>query len=213
MPKKKLIRILALPSFDNVIKNSCRLKGIWRHEYFQNKNPLILELGCGKGNFIIELAQKFPNKNFIGIDLKAARLFTAATRANELQLNNVCFIHTNIENIPDIFSPEEVDNIWITFPDPYPKSARAQKRLTSLRFINHYRKVLKQGGKIHFKTDDDMLFQFSLNSIDSARCTLLNACEDLDNSPNMDELVKIQTAFEKRHRAAGKVIKYIEFQL
>jgi tRNA (guanine-N7-)-methyltransferase len=213
MPKNKLKRIKALPDFDNVIDDPFHYKGKWDSLFFKNNNSITVELGCGKGECVIELAQKFPKQNFIGIDLKGARLFIAATRCKELQLENVCFIHTNIENILDIFAPAEVANIWIPFPDPYPKSARAQKRLTSSRFIKLYRNVLISGGKIHFKTDDEKLYQFTLDTIELEKCTLLKACDNLNSLTELDDFIKIQTTFEKRHRAAGKPIKYIEFLL
>ena len=213
MPKNKLKRILALPSFDNVIDNPSHFKGEWNVVYFHNNNPITLELGCGKGDYVIELAQKFPDQNFIGMDLKGARLYIGAKRCEELHLDNVGFIQTNIEDIEDIFEKDEVQNIWITFPDPYPKKARANKRLTSLKFINLYRKVLVPNGTIFFKTDDENLYKFSLEILEKENCTIQKNSADIYNNENLDGLIKFQTTYETKHLKAGKKIKYIEFQL
>lgn len=212
MAKKKLKRILALPGLENVVNDPGQLKGKWGAGYFKNGNPITLELGCGKGDVAVALAQKHPEGNFIGIDLKGARLYIGAKRGIEYKLTNLCFIQMNIEKIADVFAPGEVREIWITFPDPFPQKARAKKRLTSPKYMALYRQILDPGGIIHFKTDDPGLYQYTLETLGSEGCLVEQATEDVDQLEEPDENIFIRTTYEKRHIEAGKDIKYIRFR-
>jgi len=163
MTKRKLQRFAEMETFANVIQpefeevfgKDFRLKGLWNKCQFHNENPVVLELGCGKGEYATGLAKHFPDKNFIGVDIKGSRMWRGATTALGEQLHNVMFLRTRIEMIGSFFGPDEVDEIWLTFPDPQLKKAR--KRLTSSRFLNSYRTFLKKSGIIHLKTDNDVL--------------------------------------------------------
>jgi tRNA (guanine-N7-)-methyltransferase len=167
--KNKLARWTELNSFNNVIQpligdvfsDDHPIKGRWRSEMFRNNNPVILELGCGKGEYTTGLATKFPRNNYIGIDIKGARMWRGAKTSNEQKLSNVAFLRTRIEFINSFFSEDEVDEIWITFPDPHPGRCNADKRLTSPCFLNRYRQFLKDGGVVHLKTDNYELFKFT----------------------------------------------------
>ena len=150
------------PSFKQVFQKDFKLKGQWASRYFRNENPIILELGCGKGEYTIGLAERFPDINFIGIDIKGARIWTGAKKAYLEKIPNVAFIRTRIEFINSFFSPAEVDEIWLTFPDPQLKKRRNKKRLTSARFLNLYRGFLKDRGIIQLKTDNPILYEYTL---------------------------------------------------
>lgn len=213
MPRNKLKQILSLPSLDNVINNPYKYKSEWHIGYFHNSNPITLELGCGRGDYVLQLAQKYPQRNFLGIDLKGARLFMGATRALTMGLENIGFIQLNIFQIADIFGKNEINDIWITFPDPFPKPARASKRLTSSRFLNLYRQILKKDGIIQFKTDDNDLYKFTLESLEKEKCTILANHIDLYAQESLKEIQLFKTTYEKRHLKKGKTTKYVEFQL
>jgi tRNA (guanine-N7-)-methyltransferase len=213
VPKKKLKRILTLPSFENVINNPFYYKGEWHVRYFHNSNPITIELGCGKGDYVLQLAQDHPERNFLGFDLKGARLFMGATNAENLGLDNIGFVQMNIDQIGDIFGENEVSDIWITFPDPYPRYARANKRLTSPRLLNIYREFLSKDGVVQFKTDDDRLYKFTLATINEEHCHILKNYPDLYGENPTEKKLLYQTTYEKRHLEAGKTIKYVEFSI
>lgn len=187
------------------------LRGQWCKEYFGNDNPIVLELGCGKGEYAVGLAQKFPDKNFIGIDIKGARMWTGACRAEEAGLKNVAFLRTNIELLPHFFTPGEVSEIWITFPDPQMKKER--KRLTSTRFLELYRQVLISDGTIHLKTDSPFLYTYThlltrLNELETIVDT-----DDLYHSNIVTDILEIRTFYEQQWLDRGLTIKYISFRL
>jgi tRNA (guanine-N7-)-methyltransferase len=211
MAKQKRLRKEAIKSFVNVTENPNKLKGKWRPVVFGNESPLVLELGCGHGNYAIALARQFPEKNFIGIDLKAARLWVGAKYTLEQGMHNVFFIRANILNLAEAFDPGDVAEVWITFPDPYPKKPR--KRLTSARYLDIYRQICAPGARLHFKTDADDLYASTVESLTSYGCTILKNIADLYAEATVDDLLRIQTSYEKKHIANGRTIKYIQFSL
>ena len=187
------------------------LKGEWRSRFFHNDNPIVLELGCGKGEYTVELAERFPDKNFIGIDIKGARIWTGATRAEREGLKNVAFLRTNIELLPEFFAAGEVDEIWITFPDPQMKKVR--KRLTSSRFLDVYRKVAKPGALIHLKTDSPFLYTYTTALIDLNGITPKVREADLYGGGYDDPILAIKTFYEQQWLSRGKTIKLLKFRL
>ena len=214
--RKKLIRFTENLAQDNIIEPKERgtnpIKGKWGQLYFNNSNPIVLELGCGRGEYTIGLARKYPNKNFIGIDIKGDRIWFGSQSAKELQLSNVAFLRDQIENLNDFFESDEVSEIWITFPGPRPKESHAKKRLTSPRFLELYKQILNKEGVVNFKTDSEALFEYTLEVL-SERSDIvgLESIKDLYNEPNFDEAKSIQTHFEERFIKEGKTIKYIRF--
>ena len=191
------------------------LKGKWHKEHFKNQKPIVLELGCGKGEYTIGLAQKHPEKNFIGVDIKGNRIWTGAKQATESKMENVAFIRTKIDFIDYCFEENEVDDIWITFPDPQPQSPRAKQRLTHKLFLDRYKKFLKKGGLVHLKTDSTSLYEFTLEVIAENKLSILWHTNDLyKNCPSdRQELVNIKTHYETLFTAKGEDIKYICFRL
>ncbi|MBN1998936.1 tRNA (guanosine(46)-N7)-methyltransferase TrmB [candidate division KSB1 bacterium] len=212
MAKKKLIRIATLERFPHIIKDAEKFKGNWK-TYFQNNNPITAELGCGKGDYTIALAERYPQKNFIGIDIKGPRLWIGAHKAEFLCLSNVAFIRFRIEFIADYFQQGEIQEVWITFPDPYPKRRQENRRLTSPNFLNRYAAITTPQSKIHLKTDDDVLYRYTLEVLEKHNHSVELYSDDLYNSPLMNELTGIQTTYEKQHIKQGKTIKYIMFTL
>lgn len=190
------------------------LKGNWRKGFFHNDNPIVLELGCGKGEYTVGLARRFADKNFIGVDIKGARMFTGASQAIAEKLDNVAFLRTNIELIEHFFAPGEVDEIWITFPDPQMKKTR--KRLTSTRFLGLYRQILRDGGRVHLKTDSPFLYTYTremaaANAIAPAVDTAdLYGCE-IDGVDT--DILGIKTFYEQQWLDRGLTIKYFAFDL
>ena len=221
MGKDKLRRFAAVKSFDNffepVIKEPFSLRGRWREDYFKNDHPIVLELGCGKGEYSVGLAQHYTNKNFIGVDIKGARMFIGAEQALNAQMKNVAFLRTRIDFIEDYFSKGEVDEIWLTFSDPQPKKPR--KRLSSPLFIERYRKILKSGGIVHMKTDSDLLFEYTEEQIQLESYESLELTWDLygelreNIDPKTREIFHIKTHYEKLFTAKGAVIKYCKFRI
>ena len=211
MTVKKLRRFAELATFTNTFQNSADLKGKWNSDYFRNSNPITLELACGKAEYTIALAQKYPDRNFIGVDLKGARLWRGAKTALEQNLNNTAFLRTPIERIDEFFSIGEVAEMWIPFPDPFPRRGKAKKRLTSPRFLNLYRNVLKSGGVIHLKTDDENLFNYPMETLQIEKFPVPQANPDLYSCPELNDLLTIQTTYEIKHLAVGKKIKYLCF--
>jgi tRNA (guanine-N7-)-methyltransferase len=189
------------------------LKGRWHPDYFDNNNPLTLELGCGKGDYSVNLAILYPERNFIGIDIKGARLWKGCKMVQETGLKNVAFIRSKVEFIESFFAPGEVDEIWLTFPDPQPQANRIQKRLTSPEFMIRYKNILKPNGIIHLKTDNDKLYNYTLGVIRDLHHILVFSSDDVYGLETFHEATAIQTFYEEIYRKEGIPIKYLEFML
>ena len=191
------------------------MKGYWHEQYFHNDHPIVLELGCGKGEYTIGLAQQYPDVNFIGVDIKGARMWTGATQAVNEGLKNVAFLRTNIEIIDRFFAPDEVQEIWLTFSDPQLKNPR--KRLTSTWFLERYRHFLVDGGIIHLKTDSNFLFTYTTCLVEHNQLPLLEKTDDLYHTSQLStltsQLLSIQTYYESMWIARGLNIKYMKFRL
>ncbi len=198
-------------SFDD-LKNGFPLKGKWR-DFFKNNHPIILELGCGKGEYTIGLAEKYPNKNFIGVDVKGARLWRGLKNAREKELDNVAFIRTQIDLIHFFFGKNEISEIWITFPDPQIKKKNERKRLTSPKFLNKYREFLKPKGIIHLKTDALLLYDYTIEVVEDEGYNILFTNEDVYNSGINNEVTSIQTFYEKKWLQYNTPIKYLQFEV
>lgn len=195
--------------FDEVFRKDYRLKGSWGTTFFGNNNPLVLELGCGKGEYSVGLARRFPDKNFIGIDIKGSRMHQGARESFDEGLKNVAFIRTYIELAGSFLAHNEVDEIWLTFPDPQMNKTR--KRLTSTRFLTLYSKFLKPGGIIHLKTDSRFLFNYTSMLVDENHFNTVQRFDDLYNSSFTDEVLTIKTYYEARFLAHNIPIKYLSF--
>lgn len=216
MAKNKLAKFADMAAYDNVFQYSYEtvknelfpLKGRW-NSYFNNDNPVVLELGCGKGEYTVGLARRYPEKNFIGIDIKGARMWKGATEAGEDNLTNVAFLRTHIELINHFFAENEVSEIWITFPDPQMK--KSSKRLTSTRFMQAYSRILKRDGVIHLKTDSPFLFTYTKAMLKENEIGILYQSDDLYHSGLNHEILEIQTFYEQQWLSRGLTIKYIRF--
>ncbi|QXV66037.1 tRNA (guanosine(46)-N7)-methyltransferase TrmB [Mucilaginibacter sp. 21P] len=213
MGKDKLRRFAEIETFDNVVQLEAGqpYKGKWAIDFFKNENPVVLELACGKGEYTVNLAQMFPHKNFIGIDYKGNRIWRGAKTAIEEGVPNVGFLRIQIENLLDYFAPGEVDEIWITFPDPQPQLSREKKRLTSPRFLEKYKELLKPGGFVNLKTDNDGLHAYTVEKILELGLNIAARTEDLYHSPYADEVLSIKTYYEKKYLASNKNINYVKF--
>ena len=201
------------PAFEQVFHKDFELKGHWASRHFRNNHPIILELGCGKGEYTIGLAERFPDTNFIGIDIKGARIWTGARKAYLEKIPNVAFIRTRIEFVNSFFGPAEVDEIWLTFPDPQLKKRRNKKRLTAARFLNLYRSLLKDNGIIHLKTDNALLYEYTLELARLNGLWVEYATNDLYGNENPELVHGIQTFYEKQFIAEGLNIHYLQFRL
>jgi len=211
--KDKLRRFAEVNTFNNVLQLDAGkpFKGNWSAGFFKNNNPVVLELACGKGEYTVNLARLFPDKNFIGIDYKGNRIWRGAKTALEEGVSNVGFLRIQIETILDYFAPAEVDEIWITFPDPQPQLSREKKRLTSPRFLEKYKQILKPGGFVHLKTDNDGLHAYTTEKIEEAGIKLHKKTEDLYHSEHADEVLSIKTYYEKKYLEENKNINYLKF--
>jgi tRNA (guanine-N7-)-methyltransferase len=199
------------PPFDEVFKQDFRLKGKWNRYFFKHNNPITLELGCGKGEYSVGLAKHYPERNFIGIDIKGARIWKGARAALEHNLYNVGFLRTLIDFINSFFASDEVNEIWITFPDPQPKKSR--KRLTSSPFLNRYREFLQPEGFINLKTDNPDLFHYTMNLARYNGLYIDFSTEDLYASGYDNELLSIKTYYEEMWLKASLPIHYLRFRL
>ncbi len=211
MGQKKLLRFAAIKTFTNVLEYPKDMQGKWS-SFFKNKNPLVLELACGRGEYTVGLSQLSLNKNFIGIDIKGNRIYIGAKKCLDEKILNAAFLRTQIEKLPDYFAGAEVDEIWITFPDPQLRTSRAKKRLTHPRFLRLYKQLLKPDGFIHLKTDSPDLYKFTKRVIDLYKLILI---EDIDNvyANCKQEELKIKTHYESLDIAGSNKIFYLKFQL
>ncbi|WP_431156774.1 tRNA (guanosine(46)-N7)-methyltransferase TrmB [Winogradskyella poriferorum] len=220
--KNKLKRFKENESFKNVYQPSrsdltegqFTFKGKWREEVFKNQNPIVLELGCGKGEYTVNLAKRNPSKNFIGIDIKGARFWRGAKTAIEEHLDNVSFLRIQIELIQHAFSENEIDEIWITFPDPQIKYKRTKHRLTNSSFLQQYKQILKPDGIMHLKTDSEFMHGYTLGLLHGAGHEVLYANHNvykLEGSP--EEVTAIQTFYEAQYLEQDKAITYIRFKI
>ena len=223
MGKGKLAKFADMETYENVFQYPYSvvehvpfdLQGHWHEQYFHNQNPIVLELGCGKGEYTVGLAKLYPDVNFIGVDIKGARMWTGATQALNEGLKNVAFLRSNIEIIDRFFAEDEVSEIWLTFSDPQMKNPR--KRLTSTWFLNRYRHFLTDGGYIHLKTDSNFLFTYTTYLVEKNALPVLERTDDLYHSSNLSPLtshiLSIQTYYESMWIARGLNIKYMKFRL
>ncbi len=207
---KKFNNVLQ-PPFHDVYHKDYKLKGKWNEDLFGNDNPVVLELGCGKGEYTVGLARRFKEKNYIGIDIKGARIWKGAKLALDETINNAVFLRTRIELINSFFGKNEIDEIWITFPDPQPKSKK--KRLTSSRFLNLYRGFLKQGGFIHLKTDNGLLYNYTLEIIKYNKLEIEYCTDDLYDSLADNDILSVKTFYEIKFLEQGLKIYYLRFKL
>jgi tRNA (guanine-N7-)-methyltransferase len=225
--KRKLKKFAELSTFKNVFENFDPgqpvlrvagtgvpdMRGKWREKYFLNEDPITIELACGAGEYTLALAALFPNGNFIGVDIKGSRIWKGAKKALQHQIDRVAFLRTRIEFIDLFFDEDEVDEIWITFPDPFPKEKRATKRLTSPGFLDRYHRIVKTGGIIHLKTDNRLLYEYSLAVVaDHPSAEIICAEPDL-YATGPGEVLSIKTKYELRHLSDGKKITYIRFRM
>lgn len=201
------------PSYSEVKEDGFPLKGKWGENFFKNDNPIVLELGCGRGEYTVGMAELFPEKNFIGIDRKGARMWKGCKASIDNNLKNVAFLRMQINNITNYFQENEISEIWITFPDPQPKRSKVNKRLTSPLFLDFYRTILKTGGIVHLKTDDDSLYAYTLEVIQELGEELIESQENIYASNDIEDILKIETYYEKMWKEEGKSIKYIKFKL
>jgi tRNA (guanine-N7-)-methyltransferase len=201
------------PPFEDVFNKDHDLKGRWSSKVFLNDRPLVLELGCGKGEYTVGQAEINPERNYIGVDIKGARMWKGAKAAHEMELDNVAFLRTRIEFIESFFAPDEVDEIWVTFPDPQLKRRRSKKRLTGHLFLNMYRSFLKDNGIVHLKTDNDALYTYTRELVQYNKLEVLFSTEDLYGAPFLNETLSIKTYYEKRFLSDGSSINYISFRL
>jgi tRNA (guanine-N7-)-methyltransferase len=219
--KNKVARWAEMKSFGNVIEppiddireSGHELKGRWKKSVFRNDNHLVLELGCGKGEYTVGLAARFTEKNFIGIDIKGARIWRGAKTARENQYSNVHFLRTRIEFINSFFAEDEADEIWITFPDPFPRQRDEARRLTSPQFLNLYRRFLCDKGIVHLKTDNHQLYLYTLGLVKKNGLAIITSTDDLYSGLVENDILSIRTHYENLFLKEGKKINYLSFRL
>ncbi len=225
MAKNKLKRFAEMKSFPNVFEPTLEpnpaeefpLKGKWRTDFFKNNHPIVLELGCGKGEYSVGLAKHYPERNFIGVDIKGSRMFVGAKEALDAGMDNVAFLRAKVDFIEQYFAPGEVDEIWLTFSDPQKEKPR--KRLSSRLFVERYQRILKNGGLVHLKTDSDLLFESTLEQIEEHGYEVVELRHDLYHSipaeldPKIRDILHIKTHYEQLFTAKGAVIKYCSFRI
>ena len=200
------------PTREEVLNNTLELKGNWNRDFFKNDNPIVLELGCGKGEYSVNLAKMFPEKNFLGIDIKGARFWRGAKTALEEKIDNVGFLRTQIELVDFIFDENEIDEIWITFPDPQIKYKRTKHRMTNPDFLNKYKKILKPNGMVHLKTDSEYMHGYTLGLLQGLGLDIEYAHHDVYGTTNAPkEVTGIQTYYESQYLAINKKITYLRF--
>lgn len=212
MGQKKLKRFAELLQFSNVLQNPEGMQGTWQ-QYFNNNQPLTLELACGKGEYALGLAQMHPQRNFVGVDLKGNRLWVGAKKATAAGLSNVAFLRIQIDRIHEFFAPGEVEEIWITFPDPQLRISKDKKRLTHPKFLRLYQQILQPGGKINLKTDSPVLYEFTLKVIEIYGCTLHQSTDNVYAQPQIDPELQIKTHYEGLDIAGSNKVHYVCFSL
>lgn len=219
MGKNKLQKFSELEQFAHVFQMpgaqlrdgvQCEMKGRW-HEFFGNDNPIVLELGCGRGEYTVALGQRFPEKNYIGIDIKGARLWAGAKESLNNGMKNVAFVRTNIELLSCFFAEHEVSEIWLTFPDPQMK--KKNKRLTSTGFLTRYAQIVAPGGLIHLKSDSNFMFTYTSAVVSENNLPVVDSCDDIYAQRPDDDVLSIKTYYEQQWLARGITIKYIQFRL
>lgn len=218
MGKNKLQRYSDNKTFGNVLEhtdfnNGNIPKGEWLSKVFGNDNPIIVELACGKGEYTVNLAQKYPHKNYIGIDIKGDRIWKGAIQAQDEELDNVRFLRCYIDNLEQFFGSSEISELWITFPDPYLKKSDAKKRLTSPKFLDIYRNVAVKNAVVHLKTDSEPLFRFTLDVINEQDLPIVTRFGDLYTETDLADELLIKTYYEKKHLERGRTIQYVQFHL
>ena len=218
MGKNKLQRFEELKTLERVFQpeglwldRSYHLKGKWVNSVFRNTNPLVIELGCGRGEYTVSMAGMFPKKNFIGIDKKGARLWRGVKTINELNIQNAAFLRIQILQLTAFFGKEEVSEIWITFPDPQPGKGRENLRMTSARFLEMYREILEPGGEVHLKTDNRELYDYTMKVLNESGYKVIKSTNDLYADQTGDPVLQIETGYEKRFREQGLKIHYLRF--
>ncbi|AFK05323.1 tRNA (guanine-N(7)-)-methyltransferase [Emticicia oligotrophica DSM 17448] len=213
MARHKLSRFQYNAASENVVERGkefyTTIKGKWRESFFKNDNPIVLELACGKGEYTTGLAKEFPNKNFIGIDIKGDRIARGSKRAIDMGLTNVAFLRTSMAYLEEFFEENEVNEIWLIHPDPQPRDKEERKRLTNNRYLSLYKKILKNEGDFYFKTDNFPLFEYSLVTIPAAGFEIQRQTIDLYNSPFLAEHYGIETHYERLFVAKGYKINYL----
>ena len=212
MAQKKLERFAAIKTFSNVLEYPVEMKGKWK-DFFKNTNPLILELACGRGEYTVGLATLFPQRNFVGVDVKGNRMYIGAKKCLAAKMLNAAFLRTQIEKLADYFIAGEVDEIWITFPDPQLRISKAKKRLTHPRFLRLYDQILKPGGFIHLKTDSPDLYLFTKRVAALYDVTIVEDWENIYAEPHIKDELKIKTHYESLDIAQSKKIHYLKFTL
>lgn len=206
-------RNLVQPEFDEIFGRDYKLKGRWHEDFFGNANPVVLELGCGRGEYTVALGEMFPEKNFIGVDIKGARMWRGAKTATENGMMNIGFVRTRIEFINSFFAPGEVDEVWITFPDPQLKKNRVRKRLTSPMFLSRYSQFLRPDAVVHLKTDSRHLHDYTLAVAAHNALPVEVACADIYGTGYADDILSIKTTYETRFLGEGLPITYMRFRL
>ncbi len=227
--RNKLQKFAEVRTFQNVYQNfdskeaqplllgaagKVNLKGKWQSAHFGNEKPITLELACGRGEYTLDLARRYPDRNFIGVDVKGARIWKGAKIALDENLSNTVFLRTRIELINPFFAANEIDEIWITFPDPFLKERKSRRRLTAPNFLKRYRQLLKEGGLVHLKTDDPTLHEFTIETLEAdPKATILYNNEDIYSEPLLFEELSTKTYYEKMHLEKGRKIKYVRFTI
>ncbi len=211
--KSKLQKFAELANNPIVFEKSPVLKGKWNSEFFKNAHPIIMELACGKGEYTLGMARLFPDRNFIGMDIKGNRIWSAARIAGIEQMKNVAFIRDQIDHITEYFESGEVSEIWITFSDPFPRDGDAKRRLTAKKFLELYKTILPENGLVHLKTDSDLLYEFTKEMLQETPSEILKDYKDVYAMNKNEELYGIQTYYEKMHLKNGLTIKYLCFRL
>jgi tRNA (guanine-N7-)-methyltransferase len=207
--RKKKKKFQELKTFNNVFEWDT--KGVKKDlkKLFKQRKEVVLELGCGKGEYTVQLAKRYPEKIFIGVDIQGERIWKGAKQAIEENIPNAYFLRAQIENIQEYIPKKSITEIWITFPDPFPKEKQAKKRLTSPRFLDMYKKILKRGGVVNLKTDSQSLYEYTLKQVVEEELKIEEDCRDIYSEGNIENVTDIQTTFEKKHLEKGKTIKYL----